>query len=49
MLTERMQIQAIADHLANYPDPQSAPNGAYRASDFSEPWRTCWQAIHKVE
>ncbi len=38
MLSERMQIQLIADRLAGL--PVSA-----RINDFQLPWRICWQAL----
>ena len=41
MLTRRMQIQAVADALAGLP-----PAHPYRDSQFAQPWRTCWAAIH---
>lgn len=42
MLTQRLQIQAIADRLAGLPvDVQ--------VKDFSMPWQLCWQAIETSE
>jgi len=38
MLTQRLQIQAIADRLAGLPVPA-------QARDFSMPWQLCWQGI----
>jgi len=38
MLTQRLQIQAIADRLAGLPVPA-------QARDFSMPWQLCWQRI----
>ena len=40
MLTRRMQIQAIANHLANMPDTFTT-----KLCKFQEPWRTAYQAI----
>lgn len=44
MLTRRMQVQAVADRLAGLPEKRSL-----RASQFEEPWRTCWQAQGQAE
>ncbi len=41
MLTRRMQIQAIADHLANVHKTKKV----IPAQRFSEPWRSCWLAL----
>lgn len=42
MLTERLQVQAIADRLAGLPvDVQT--------TDFDMPWQLCWQAIEHAE
>lgn len=40
MLTQRMQIQAIADRLAGLPQSRTI-----RPRELREPWRTCYQAI----
>jgi KaiC/GvpD/RAD55 family RecA-like ATPase len=42
MLTQRMQIQAIADCLAGLPVQA-------RSSDFQQPWLACWQGIEQAE
>lgn len=40
MLTRRMQIQAIADHLAGVNKQR-----VIAAQKFAEPWRSCWLAM----
>ena len=42
MLSQKMQIQAIADRLAHLPTNISA-------NMLDEPWKTCWQAIESSE
>src|SRR3990167_2200429 len=38
MITERMQVQAIADKLAGLP-------AKLKAGELSEPWATCWRVL----
>jgi len=38
MITERMQIQAVADKLAGLP-------AKVKAGELSEPWATCWRVL----
>ena len=38
MITERMQIQAVADKLAGLP-------AKLKAGELSEPWATCWRVL----
>ncbi len=42
MLTERLQIQALADRLAGLPTRISVRH-------MQEPWRTCWHALEGVD
>jgi RecA-family ATPase len=42
MLTQRMQIQAIADRLAGIPVQA-------RSSDLQQPWLACWQALEQAQ
>jgi len=44
MLTQRMQIQALADRLAGLPVADGL-----KASNFTDPWLACWLAIDAVE
>ena len=41
MLTQRMQIQFLADRLAGIPVTAKAP-------DFQQPWLACWQALEQA-
>ncbi len=42
MLTQRMQIQVIADRLAGLPVTAKSP-------DFQQPWLACWQGLEQAE
>jgi hypothetical protein len=44
MLTERMQIQALADRLAGVQASKNEYDLSLKAEAFTEPWRACWQA-----
>ena len=42
MLTESMQIQAIADRLAGMPVDADA-------REFNMPWKLCWQTLETAQ
>jgi hypothetical protein len=51
MLSESLQIQAIADRLAGLPAPDAAPARPADSvlAQFSEPWRTAFCAVCQSE
>ena len=48
MLTNRMQVQSIADRLAGLTPTFGSRAQPLKPSDFDEPWRTCWKALEQA-